>query len=140
MDWVSVCLRLDGNCMYPEESGMRIFRYYSVNPDLTPIFISVGHFIKGVGSGFTYKLLRNSFKEVTIRSLYSAKNLPQVTICNQIVTRGTLCVSSLYSVRRNAFRTVHAFPRLLCPTLPSSPPRTVQVCRLPLRNSHRLQL
>ena len=112
------CLRLDGNYVYPEESGMRTFRYYGVNPDLTPYFHQCWPFYQGRRVGISYNILQNSCTVLTIRFLYSAKNLPQVTIRNQIVTRGTLCISSLYSVRRNAYYTVYAFLRLFCPTRP----------------------
>ena len=101
--WASVCLRLDANYGYPEESGIGDARFTPVNPDLTLYSTLMRPIFSEVQVGISYNLLQNSCTVLTIRSIYSAKNLPQVTILNQIVTCGTQYICSAHSSQAECF-------------------------------------
>ena len=134
----SVCLRLDANYGYPEESGIGNAHFYPLNPDFSSPSPSIYQHLSEFLLGKSYNLLQTSCSELTIRCVTSGNFVPQVTICNQIVTSRTSGTSSLHSVRRNAFQT-SSFPLLLFyPTRPICPFQTVRAFRLLPHSSYRL--
>lgn len=84
----SVCLRLDANCGYPEESGIGNGHFYLLNPDFSSPSPSMYQHLSEFLLGKSYNLLQNSCSELTIRCVTSGNFVPQVTICNQMANRG----------------------------------------------------
>ena len=97
----SVCLRLDANCGYPEESGIGNAHFYPLNPDFSSPPPSICQHLLEFLLGKSYNPLQTSCSELTIRYYPSGNFVPQVTIRNQMASRGIMYKSSVQPNIRN---------------------------------------